>query len=728
MAGIAVVAASYGGCAGSTTADDVNVLLVTLDTTRADYLGAYGNRQVATPHLDGLARDGVLFTRATTSVPLTLPAHASLMTGSWPMDHGVRDNGGFFLHDEQVTLAELLRADGLATFGAVGSFILHHGWGVAQGFDSFDDRFETSGGRPANRLNAQRDGARVVSAVLDWWEAHPESRFFVWAHLYDPHYPYEAPEEFARRYPGDPYAGEIAYTDDLVGRLLAYLREHELYDSTLIVVVGDHGEGLDEHGEPDHGIFLYDSTLRVPLIIRAPGTRQRGNVERLARLVDVMPTVLDLLGLSIPAGLRGRSLLDAMNGAGDDEILAYAEARYARYHYGWSELRSMRDDRFKYIDAPRPELYDLREDPAELLNLVDTHAELAAEFKAELDHLIASTGDAAAGATDQDEAELDPETLERLRSLGYVGSVVRSPAGQLPDPKDRTGSLTLLSKTAQWVRIHIQAERFDEAVREVDRALETEPNYLDGYLLKGEALRMSGRPEPAIEALERGLELSPDDPVINHELALCYMALHDWQVALGLLQQLHSTSPRDSKASFSLADVYTELGRTADAVDVLEGLLGVYPESAITQYEIGRAYLKLGDSARARERIERALELQPRIFGAHYNLALIAEAEDDPERAEVEYREEVEQFPADHEAWTNLGILSMGLGKPERAEEAFTKVIELRPQLSLGYYLLARTLAETGRAGPETLELARRAVELDPSSERARELLRRLGS
>jgi tetratricopeptide (TPR) repeat protein len=469
--------------------------------------------------------------------------------------------------------------------------------------------------------------------------------------------------------------------------------------------------------------MVKDSTLHVPLIIRTPGARQRGNVERLARLVDVMPTVLDLLGLSIPAGLRGRSLIDAMNNKDDEDVVAYAEARYARYHYGWSELRSMRDDRFKYIDAPRPELYDLREDPAELLNLFDTQSELAAEFKAELDQLIASTGDSDAGTTDRDEPELDPETLERLRSLGYVGSVVRSPAGELPDPKDRTASLKLLSNTAHWAPIHLQAGRYDEALREVDRALESEPNYLDGYLIKGEALRRSARPEPAIEALERGLELSPQDLAIKHELALCYVALEEWQVAVGLLQQVHSASPRYSKAALSLADVYTDLGRTADAVSVLEGLGGVYPESAITQYEIGRAYLKLGDLARARERIERALAVQPRIFGAHYNLALIAEAEADPERAEAEYRTEVEQFPADHEAWTNLGILSIGLGKPEQAEAAFTQVIELRPELSLGYYLLARARAETGRTGPETLELARRAVELDPASQRARELL-----
>jgi len=713
---------------GGPARDEVNVLLITLDTTRADHLGTYGNRRVATPHLDTLAGEGVVFERATTSAPLTLPAHASLMTGSWPMDHGVRDNVGFQLGDEQLTLAELLARNGFATFGAVGSFILHRWTGIAQGFADFDDRFETDDGRRSNQLTAQRDGATVAAAAIAWWEAHPGQRFFVWTHFYDPHHPYEPPAEFARRYPADPYAGEVAYTDSLVGRLLDDLRERGLYESTLIVVVADHGEGLGDHDEPDHGIFLYDTTLRVPLIVRVPGAEYRGRVETLACLADVMPTVVDYLGLPLPDDLRGRSLLAAMSGhEGDADALAYGEAFYARFHYGWAELRSMRDDRFKYIDAPRPELYDLRQDPGELLNVIDLHPELAADLKWSLDSLIEESGDT--GEREMpDTSGLDAETLERLRSLGYVGSVVDVDEGNLPDPKDRADSLKLLARAAHWATIHLNQGRFDEAIREVDAALAVEPNYFDGYQVKGQAQRRLGRYAAAIATLERGLKLNPDAFALKHELALCYVALEDWPVAVGLLESVRAQWPRFSQASFSLADVYTAMGRLDDALATLQELAARSPDRAGIHYEIGRTYLERGDLAAAEQSIRRALELEPRIFGAHYNLALVAEAQGAADLAEAEYLEEVALFPAHYEAWTNLGILFMDLGRPQRAEEAFAKVIELQPELSLGYFLLVRTMLETGRTGPETRELARRAVELDPSSERARELLRRLES
>ena len=707
-------------CAGPSH-DDASVLLITLDTTRADFLGAYGAEGVQTPNLDALAGDGVRFERAVTSVPLTLPAHSSIMTGSWPVDHGVHDNGGFFLDESQVTLAEVLLEHGFATFGIVGSIILHRGWGIGQGMQTFDDDFNVADASIVDRLRPQRDAGTVVAGAIDWWEAHPEGRSFVWMHFYDPHYPYEPPEEFAERYRDRPYAGEIAYTDSQIGEALDYLRRHDRLDSTLIVVVADHGEGLGDHGEPDHGIFLYDPTMRVPLIMRFPDREHRGVVDALVRQIDVMPTVLDYLGLPVPDAVRGESLLGLIEGgASDDSRLAYGETLYPRYHYGWSELRSIRDRTFKLIDAPRSELYNLIEDPQETFNVINLHPDVAGTLQAELDGLLEEDGQSEQTPRPEN---MDPETLERLRSLGYVGSVVKLTTDDLPDPKDRTAALKLFSRVAYQVPMLLQEGRYEEAVSRIDEALAAEPNYLDGYVLKGEALRKLGRYDEAIVALEKGLQLNPDAQEVRVKLALCYLDRQDLPVALGLLQQVHAQSPRSIKAAFNLADVLGRLERHDEALRVLEELAEIYPDSAYTRYEIGRAHLKRGDLRAARGAIERALNMQEELPGAHYNLALIDEAEGDPAAATAGYERELAGFPENYEAWTNLGILRAQSGDPELAAEAFGKVVELQPELSIGYYLLARCYLELRRPRSEVIELAERAAALERDGSRARQLL-----
>ncbi|MCP3978035.1 MAG: sulfatase-like hydrolase/transferase [bacterium] len=699
--------------AGPVPDEPPNVLLITLDTTRADHLGAYGSTSIATPALDRLAAEGVRFDRAVTSVPLTLPAHASLMTGRWPVEHGVHDNGGYFVDESEATLAEGLRDAGYATFAAVGSFVLHHDWGLDQGFAAYSDEFETVGKRKSEALRAQRDGAEVVREAIEWWDGRPADRpFFVWMHFYDPHYPYEPPGEYARRYGKDSYAGEVAYTDSLVGRVIEYLEAQELYESTLIVVVADHGEGLGEHREPDHGIFLYEPTIRVPLIVRTPRGRQRGVVSALARGIDVMPTILDHVGVPVPDAVRGRSLMPLIRGDADAPRVAYAETMYSRFHYGWAELRSMRDERFKFIEAPEPELYDLEQDPGESFNAIALHPDRVAELRHALNELVDAEG---ANAAEPDTSGLDPETLERLRSLGYVGSVVAAEGSDLPDPKRRSGSLKMLSRVAHRVPQYLQEERFEEAIAEVQRAIASEPNYLDGYLLLAEAQRKLGAYDDAIASLEHALTLNPGGDVLRHELALSYVGKQDWQVALGLLQQLVADSPRYTRASVSLADVYVGLERFDDAVALLVELAEEYPDSAYVQYEIGSTYLRRRAFEPARRHIGRALEIEPRILGAHYNLALIAEATNDPQTAEEHYRREVEQFPAHLEAWVNLGILRMQLRRPIDAVEAFHQVVELKPAEYLGHFLLAQSHLASGRVDEDVLAMARRAAQLEPS-------------
>src|SRR5712692_398562 len=324
----------------------LNLLLISSDTLRADHLGSYGYAPARTPQLDALAARGLRFGQATTVVPLTLPAHASLMTGTFPGYNGVRDNGGFYLPDGQVTLAETLRGHGYRTGGFVGSFVLDSRWGIGQGFDRYFDDFDLTKYEGVGMDVVQRRGDEVVDEALKWLGQEREQPFFAWVHLYDPHTPYEAPAPFRAGYPATltgAYDAEIAWTDSLVWRLLESLASDGRLQRTLVVAVGDHGESLGEHGEQTHGFFIYDATVRIPLIVAGPGVPVR-EVSDQVRIVDVMPTALALLGVAVPREVQGRSLTPL--GRGEHlGLLALSETWYPRYHYGWSELRAARDGR-----------------------------------------------------------------------------------------------------------------------------------------------------------------------------------------------------------------------------------------------------------------------------------------------------------------------------------------------------------------------------------------------
>lgn len=407
-----------------------NVVIVTLDTTRADRLSAYGYMNATTPHLDRLAAEGVVFNQAQSVAPLTLPAHASLFTGLLPPAHGVRDNAGEALAANQTTLAEILRAHGFRTGAFVGSIVLEPKRGLAQGFDVYDSVASPGAGLPLERR--QRRAEEVIDRATAWLSASAGERFLLWAHLYDPHRPYDPPEPF--RSISDPYLGEIAYADSQLGRLVGALEARGLLDRTLLVVAGDHGESLGDHGERDHGIFVYESVVRVPLIVRAPGLRP-ARVAEVVRLTDILPTVLETLGIPEIQAVDGVSLSGLMRGTARNLGLeAYAESLYPQ-RFGWSALHAIREERFKFIDAPRPELYDLERDPFEQRNIYDERPVLARALRERLTAIRARhSADPAPQATG-----VSAELRESLAALGYVASTPRPAIGgsdSLLDPKD----------------------------------------------------------------------------------------------------------------------------------------------------------------------------------------------------------------------------------------------------------------------------------------------------
>lgn len=409
----------------------LGVVIITLDTTRADRLPAYGYMSVSLPALDRLAAEGIVFGQATAVGALTLPAHASLFTGLLPPAHGIRENADPPLATNHVTLAEVLKDDGFRTAAFVGSVVLNADRGLAQGFDHYSD-VGAGDGEPDRR---QRRADEVIDGAIRWLEGVGDDRFFLWAHLYDPHRPYDPPPPFRSMH--DPYMGEIAFADSQIGRLLDALRQREVLDRTVVVVVGDHGESLGDHGERDHGIFVYESVLRVPFILRAPGVAP-GRVGEVVRLPDILPTVLDLLGIEAPP-VDGVSLVELMRGVRTGlDLEAYAESVYPQ-RFGWSPLFALRRGHYKFIDAPRPELYDLDADPFEERNVHALYPAVADALRQGLRDI--ERGPARAVVTGR---SVSTETRQALAALGYLGHSIsradRRERHQLPDPKDCIGA------------------------------------------------------------------------------------------------------------------------------------------------------------------------------------------------------------------------------------------------------------------------------------------------
>src|SRR5713226_1917977 len=343
------------------------IVLISIDTLRADHVGAYGYRKVPTPNIDTLAADGVLFERAYSHVPLTLPAHTSIFSGRLPFETSVRDNIGFTVKAEERLLPQMLHERGFTTAGVVSAYVLRKETGIAHGFDFYDSNLPMAA-QGTTLGDVQRDGAETLKVAETWLDSQASRRFFLFVHFYEPHRPYSPPVRYAKY---APYDGEIAYADELVGRLLDSLKRRNLYGSAAIILLSDHGEGLGDHVEQEHGLFLYEEAVHVPLIVKLPHGAARGRrVAAPVQHIDVVPTVLDLVGAPRPNGLEGRSLRSVLNSStGSPEQGIYSESLYGRYHFGWSELYGLTDARFRYIRAPRDELYDLVHDPVERQNI-----------------------------------------------------------------------------------------------------------------------------------------------------------------------------------------------------------------------------------------------------------------------------------------------------------------------------------------------------------------------
>lgn len=547
-----------------------NVLLVTLDTTRADHIGCYGAASSHTPHLDRLAREGILLEQTMTPVPLTLPAHTTLLTGQEPVHHGVRNNGAYTLPASAATLPEAFATAGYRTGAFVSSFILHRQFGLAQGFSVYDDAVVN-----------ERRGAETARRVLAWLAGREERRpFFLWLHLYDPHTPWTPPREFRALPLPSPYDQEIAAADAALGLVLDALRQQGRLDRTIVVAVGDHGEGLGDHGEKEHGLFLYDETVRVPCIVRLPHREHAGTrCTALAGLIDLAPTLLDLAGLPPLPAVDGRSLVAALRGgAGPERAGVLLETVYPQEGFAWAPLRALRTPEWKWIEAPQPELYGLAEDPGERTNLAEARVEIADRLQRALETgFRRAQSSAATGAA----TELAPDVAERLASLGYVsrGPVVESAAATAArDPK----TMLAVLEDFEEAKRALDERRFRDAVPVYRRLLQHDPTNVTTWLSLGLALDGTRAYAEAEAALRHALTLSPQNPTVEGALADAVFGQRRYADALERYRAAMAAASQQSRAQIRIAACLLALGRAEEAERWVAERFAASPKDAST--------------------------------------------------------------------------------------------------------------------------------------------------
>ncbi len=664
---VAVVAAVAGAWLWRTLHRGPNVLLITLDTTRSDRLGCYGYAGGSTPALDSLAADGVRFTRARCNVPLTLPSHTTMMTGLYPPEHGCRVNGTHALAKEIPTFAEAFAARGYRTAAFVAAFVLDRRFGLDRGFGTYDqyevpDEREVQAGTVMYRY---RRGDKVADAALAWLGKNSGRPFFCWVHFFDPHRPYYVPKEV--RDIGKAYDLEVSFMDRQVGRILEYLESRNLRGRTIVIAMGDHGEGLGDHGEEEHGLLLYDSVMRVPLIVSRPGRFPPGlRSDALVSSVDLLPTVFDLLGWKPAGRVSGRSFAPALAGKPAEGAPCYGETEFPLTEYGWSPLRSLTRPGWKYIDAPREELYDLEKDPGEDANLFAKDGARAKEMEARLALVEKGMTKAEASKVATDEAG-----RRALESLGYLGGVSAAPAGEgtaLRDPKD-----------AVWMRV--------EFIRAAD-------------------MRERGDAAGADGILRRLIGESPESYAFRYALGKTLFERGLYAEALPEFEEMARRTLGDFRAHYNLGKTLIKLGRYDRAIGELKAAVTLDGSVKDGYNNLGLALLGAGRADEAIAVFKQSIALDPKQTDPHNNMGNALLALGRLDEAGEEFGKAAEADPGFFEGRYNIGLVRMRQGRYEEAADAFGRASVLRPGFAEAHRNLGLALTRLGKVREGLQEIA----------------------
>ncbi|HEY2942421.1 MAG TPA: sulfatase-like hydrolase/transferase [Vicinamibacteria bacterium] len=678
----------------------VNLVIVTIDTLRADHVGAYGYAQAETPALDGLGRRGARFTNALTAVPLTGPAHATIFTGQYPPVHGVRDNVAFPLRADHPTLATLLKSRGYRTAAFVAAYPVAAGFGFGQGFDHFNEEFHAS---PASSESAERPGNEVADRAIEWLAEAGSGPFFLWVHFYDPHAPYTPPPPYDARFASRPYDGEVAFADAQLGRVLDALRTAGRDEDTVVAVLADHGESLGERGEATHGILIYQPTLHVPFFLMGPGVPAGTVVTARVGLVDVLPTLLGLLGVEPPPALAGRDLRPALAGRRLAAQPLYAESLFGRLNCRWSSLRGWVNEDWKLVDGVEPELFDLAADPGERDNRAAREPQRLESLRSALRTAVqkmAPGGDTARAVA------LSPDQEERLRALGYVGGGAGARSLDepgLPDPRKVVASYEEIRRT-----MHARGSAVAPALARMDAIVAADPGNPFANFVLGELAYRDGRLRTAARAFDRAVALDPDRPTMRVTYGRALRDLERLEDSERQLRTaLEQTTPDDVGTRIALAETLVARGRTAEAGPLIEAVLSRNPQDAEAAAAKGRLLVADGRAAEAVSYLERAAngpDVDPALDLGELYLRL-----GQPIRAREVAERVLARTPAHPWAMALAGHALILEGRPDDGVAALHKAVDLHPLRPAAWLSLAR--AFDAAREPRNADLCRRKAE-----------------
>ena len=722
-------AALWLACCSCSGPEPPNVLVISIDTLRADHLGSYGFEKETTPNLDALAQESARFDTVWSPAPMTLPAHASMLTGTIPPTHGIHDNLSYRLAEDQYTLAELLEDAGYTTGAIVSSFVLDSQFNLDQGFDTYNDDF-----REEHKIAflSERKGDETTALTLDWLDDHHDELFFLFLHYYDPHDDYDPPEPFATRFPDDLYSGEIAFTDSLVGKVLDKLDELGVDESTVIVVTGDHGEMLGEHGELTHGYFIYRNALRVPLLIKAPGVAP-AVVDETAGLIDIAPTIAGLVDLELPAAVEGRDLSGRLQGGKPERARTafYSESVTANRYYGAATLVGLVQGPWKYVHTTRPELYDLAKDLEEASNVVEEHPSIALGMKESLEASL--RGASANDDEGADAAELDEAARRKLAALGYLSGSADAPKLTLDpgkdDPKDWIGFYRRHQELEKLVNVGAY-----ERARELASNLVTEnPQFAAGYLQLARIATETRDLQSASTAYERAIEIDPGNAGAHYNLANILRTLGRTEEARSQYEATLALEPDFADARPRLEELRADpagnagnhhrrglelrkTGHLEEALEELRQAVDLDPGFARAENDLGVTLKQMGRLDEALAHYRRALAIDPRLTLAHNNIGSLLCSRGDIPRALEHFRQAVAIDPGYAEAQNNLGLALRMTGARDEAIPHFRAALDARGDWPVPLNELAWIFAthpdSDARDPARAVQLAERAVRL----------------
>ncbi len=684
---------------------DRNLIIITVDTVRADRLGCYGYRDIRTPNIDFLAANGVLFENAISAAPLTLPSHTTILTGLYPTVHGVRDNTTYRLSDKAITLTEILRENGYRTGAVVGAFVLDSSYGLDQGFDTYDDELTGPSGSltgvpikdDASRVKmkeiSERPASVVTRRVLSWLRKNRDETFFLWIHYYDPHFPYNPPPPFSSKYLNDPYVGEIASVDNNIGAVIGELRKTGMLEKTLIVVAGDHGEGLGDHQEQTHSIFVYDSTIRVPLIMSCSDIIPAGSrINDVVSLADVVPTILELLEIESTARFDGVSLAGTMMSPVEQkERYVYSESMFPYLNYGWSEVHCLRGPRWKYIKAPVPELYDVSIDPLEMNNVAETEGGIVSQLDeilvAKIDSVEVNDSDLAA------DVALSGQDRERLAALGYLSGAppVREKAS-LKDPKVMIEYHDLINRGEKA----LDSGMYDEALESFREVVGADPSNALVHNLIGMVYYQLGDTTTAKHHFEEAIELNPNLADAHHNLGNIYFQNENYREAAVYYENAVKLEPANGDYFVALAQIYARSGDRQKAGTAFDRAIELGATSPQLFLANGNMLMNLGRFEESRKNLDEAIKLDPGYSEAYNEYGNLMEQIGDFASAITKYKQALSINPTFTKARYNLSRILIKTGKDSEAMTELETVISDSPQHAEAHYLLGELYYRSG--------------------------------